>query len=134
MIEPAAAARDALVGVLTDNARKPPRVLAKLVADHLDALGLLDHPEPTRIGDEGSLVLMGRRPEPPSWLRFARTLDDEPPVAVTRNRTDTALRHLGLDPTEVRAVVVERDYLRVYRWTDRTESSGQTMPILKEPA
>lgn len=127
----------ALVGLLADEGRKPPRVLARKIADHLDALGLLA--SPSELGDdddepEGQLVLMGQRPEPPTWLRFAATLDDEDeaPVAVTRNRTEKAMRHLGLDPSQVRAVVVEHDFLRVFRWSDRT--AAQTMPILEEPA
>lgn len=118
-----------LVGLLTDEGRKPPRVLARKIAEHLQALDLLADPVPDAPAG-GELVRIRRRGEPGPWLRFADTLPDDVPVAVTRNRTDAALTHLGLVPVEVRAVVIEQDWLRVFRWTDRT--TAQTMPILEE--
>lgn len=129
---PSSDAAAAIVNLIDAEKRKPARVLARLVADHLDALGFLAVEEEPEEEPRGLLVLAGKRPDPPTWLRFATTLDDTEPVAVTRNRTEQAIEHLGLEPSEVRAVVIEHDWLRVYRWTDRT--TAQTLPVLEEPA
>lgn len=112
--------RSVVLGVLTDNPRKPPRVLAKLIADQL-------HHQPPA----GEPVVVEERPDPATWTDYeSRLIDDG--IATTRNRTDAALRSLGLEPAEIRAVVIERDWLRIYRWTDT--ATAQTMPILKETA
>lgn len=127
----------ALVGLLADEGRKAPRVVARKVAEHLHHLGLLvDDTGPVEVSG-GHIVYGGKRPDPPSWLRFSKVIEQdptgkpEPPIAVTRNRTEAAMTALGLDPREVRAVVIERDELRVYAYTDRTEW-GQLMPIMPD--
>src|SRR5689334_21615049 len=117
--------RDSLVGLLTDNARKPPRVLAALVADHLHALHLL--------ADDRELVarkVITAPKDPPSWEHFKPSLVDDG-IATTRARTDAAIQALHLEPAEVRAVVIEDNLIRVYRYTDRT-TLAQTMPILED--
>lgn len=129
----AARAAAALVGVLTEHQRKPARVVARLAAEHLDQLGMLE--DPAEWDDEdpaGHLVYQGQRPDPPTWLVFSKTIMDDPqgPIAVTRDRTASAIEVLGLEPDEVRAVVIEPTHIRVFRWSDRV--TAQTMPILPD--
>lgn len=121
----------ALTGLLADERLRPPRVVARKVLDLLAGLdALAAEPEPTK--DAGRLVTLPKRQEPPSWLAFVDRLDtNETPIAVTRNRTSAALEALGLRPEDVRAVVIEQDFIRVYRWGDRTEVA-QTMPVLED--
>lgn len=122
----------ALTGLLTDEKHKPPRVIARKALDLLNRLDMLAaDPEPAT--EAGQLVTLPKQqPEPPSWLAFVDRLPtDVDPVAITRNRTRAALEALGLRPSDVRAVVIEQDYLRVYRWTDRTEVA-QTVPVLED--
>lgn len=127
----------ALVGLLADEGRKAPRVVARKVAEHLERLGLLAGDDDELEPAGGHIVYGGKRPDPPSWLRFSKVIEEdptgkpEPPIAVTRNRTEAAMTALGLDPREVRAVVIERDELRVYSYRDRGEW-GQTMPIMPD--
>lgn len=122
----------ALTGLLADERLRPPRVVARKVLDLLDSLDMLAA-EPKPAKDAGRLVTLAkRRQEPPSWLAFVDRLDtSEVPIAVTRNRTSAALEALGLRPEDVRAVVIEQDWIRVYRWSDRTEVA-QTMPVLED--
>lgn len=125
-------ALNALTGLLADERLRPPRVVARKVLDLLDSLDMLAA-EPEPVKEAGRLVtLPKRRQEPPSWLAFVDRLDtSEVPIAVTRNRTTSALEALGLRPEDVRAVVIEQDFIRVYRWSDRTEVA-QTMPVLED--
>lgn len=117
--------RDTLRGFLEDHRHKPPRVLAGLVADHLAGLDLLtDELEPE------IRWVPETRPDPPSWLHLKERLIDEG-VATTLRRTRMAIEALDLDPDEVRAVVIEQGWLRVYRWTDPT-TTAQTVPILED--
>ena len=124
-------ALNALIGLLIDEKHKPPRVIARKALDLLDSLDMLAA-EPKPAKDAGRLVTLAKRQEPPSWLAFVDRLDtNETPIAVTRNRTSAALEALGLRPEDVRAVVIEQDWIRVYRWSDRTEVA-QTMPVLED--
>lgn len=124
-------ALNALIGLLIDEKHKPPRVIARKALDLLDSLDMLAA-EPKPAKDAGRLVTLAKRQEPPSWLAFVDRLDtNETPIAVTRNRTRAALEALGLRPEDVRAVVIEQDFIRVYRWSDRTEVA-QTMPVLED--
>lgn len=124
-------ALNALTGLLTDERLRPPRVVARKVLDLLDSLDMLAAaPEPAT--EAGQLVTLSKQQEPPSWLTFVDRLPaGVDPIAVTRNRTRSALEALGLRPEDVRAVVIEQDFLRVYRWADRTEAA-QTMPVLED--
>lgn len=125
-------ALNALIGLLIDEKHKPPRVIARKALDLLDSLDMLAA-KPAPAKETGQLVTLAkRRQEPPSWLAFVDRLDtNETPIAVTRNRTSAALEALGLRPEDVRAVVIEQDFIRVYRWSDRTEVA-QTMPVLED--
>jgi hypothetical protein len=125
-----------VAGLLEEHRHKPRRVQARLVAElvetdqerHLDT----DAP-PDTITDKS-------RPDPKAWVQFRKRLNDDPfgalvdaGVATTRNRTHAALHALGLDPTEVRAVVIEHDSLRVYRYDTHNQASvPQTVPILED--
>lgn len=113
--------------VLTEHRHKSPRVQARLV---MEALAAKDGAPVT--------VLPTDRPDPAPWVDFnermttqQQRLVDEG-FATTRNRTHAAITALDLDPAEVRALVVEHDFIRVFRWTDR--SASQTLPIIEEPA
>lgn len=118
-----------IAGVLEDNRHKPARVQAKLVHE------LVRH-----LGSQHEQILITPaedRTEPEPWVEFASRLRTDPlprlveqGIATTRNRTNAAMTVLGLDPHEVRAVVIEHDTLRVFRWTDRT--CAQTVPIIEE--
>jgi len=73
------------------------------------------------------------RPQPVSWLDFEDRIEGliATGIATTRSRTSSAIGELGLNPTEVRAVVIEQHTVRVYRWSD--VSHAQTIPILEDP-
>lgn len=119
-----------MIGVLTEHRHKAPRVQAKLLAEALNPTPAAAVP-----------VQIGR--EAQAWDatkdRIGRLIDEG--IATTRNRTHAAMRALGLNPTEVRALVIEHDSIRVYRYdptvSDKTghrPSIPQTMPILEESA
>lgn len=117
--------RDRIAAVLIENQRRAPRVQATAVLRELgDALV----PVAT---DEGVEL---RRPEPPRWARYA---ERNAPllaagVATTRNRTHEAIRSLGLEPEEIRAVVIEADTVHVFRWTDAGTRVGIGLPIVED--
>lgn len=69
-------------------------------------------------------------PDPGTWLEFEDVNEGllADGIATTRTRTSAAIAELGLDPTEVRAVVIEDRTVHVYRYTDRV--TRQTMPII----
>lgn len=70
------------------------------------------------------------RPEPNSWTEYHDQREGlvATGIATTPERTTAAMAELGLDPSEVRAVVIERHAVRVFRYSDRKRA--QTMPII----
>jgi hypothetical protein len=118
-----------LANLLEEHHRKSPRVQARLALELIKAAGTGRPPPPVTPVED--------RPDPAIWTEAVERIEADPfrrlvdsGVATTRNRTHAAIRALGLDPTEVRALVVEHDFIRVYRWTDRDHA--QTLPILEE--
>lgn len=112
--------RDLIQGVLEDNHRRPARIVANKIVQ------LLDKPaEPTPLPN---------LPEPARWAKYAarnQALLDSG-IATTRNRTRAAMEALGLEPNEVRAVVIEPHVIFVFRWTDQNERVGIGVPILED--
>lgn len=72
------------------------------------------------------------RPDPESWTRFVSRTEQllATGVATSRERTTAAIAELGLNPAEIRAVVIEQQQVRVYRYSDK--HLAQTMPIIEE--
>lgn len=117
--------RDRIASALAENRRKAPRVQANLVMQLLGRpVALAEDPTP--------LVPV----DPPRWSKYAERnaqwLEDG--VATTRNRSDAAIAALGLEPHEVRAVVIEPCTVHVFRWADRSERVGIGLPIIEEEA
>lgn len=114
--------RDLIAVVLEENRLKPSRVKANLV------MQLLRPAKP-----DGAPVVV-RKVDPPRWTKYAernaRLLEQG--VATTRNRTNAAIEALGLDPLEVRAVVIEPNVVHVFRWTDARERLGVGLPIVPD--
>lgn len=112
--------RDLIAVVLEENRRKSPRVQANVVLQLLRPVKSSETPAP--------------KVDPPRWTKWAERnaqwLRDG--IAVTRNRTTAAVTALGLDPAEVRAVVIEPDVMHVFRWTDARERLGVGMPIVPD--
>jgi hypothetical protein len=117
------ALRDRIASVLAENHRKAPRVVANLVVQLLDAPATAAPPEPTPLPVE-----------PARWAKYAernaRWLEDG--IATTRNRTEAAMVALGLEPHEVRAVVIEPNVVHIFRWADRGTRVGIGLPIIEE--
>lgn len=111
--------RDRIASVLAENHRKPPRVLANLVVQLLDA--------PRTVPE-------APKPEPARWTKYAERNEQwlRDGIAITRNRTSAAKKALGLDPNEVRAVVIEPHVVHVFRWTDAGERVGIGLPIIDD--
>lgn len=116
-----------VAALLEEHRRKAPRVQARLVLELLGAQPAKPAPKP---------VVPLRSAE--AWDEARTRIEADPlgklvdqGVATTRNRTHAAFRALGLEPAEVRAVVIEHDWLRVY-YHDRPAqpSVPQTVPIL----
>lgn len=117
--------RDRIAGVLVEHARRPPRVQATAILRELNGAV-----EAKVDGDE----VVVRRPEPPRWARYA---ERNAPllaagVATTRNRTRMAMEALGLEPDEIKAVVIERDVIHVFKWTDQSTRVGVGLPIVED--
>lgn len=119
--------RDLIAGLLEENRLKPPRVQANVVVQLIESYRppsspeVVAAPKPTK----------GQR-DPARWVKYAErnaALLDEG-IATTRNRTVAAMAALGLDPVEVRAVVIEPNVIHVFRWTDAGERLGVGVPIL----
>lgn len=117
-----------VAALLEEHRRKAPRVQARLVLELLGAQPAKPAPKP--------VVAPLRSSE--AWDEARTRIEADPlgklvdqGVATTRNRTHAAFRALGLEPAEVRAVVIEHDWLRVY-YHDRPSqpSVPQTVPIL----
>lgn len=115
--------RDLIAGVLEENRLKAPRVQANILVQ------LLQSRRPDTDEDDWY-----DEPEPPRWAKYvernAPLLEDG--IATTRNRTREAMHALGLDPNEVRAVVIEPFTMHVFRWTDTTTRVGIGQPILED--
>lgn len=115
-----------VAALLEEHRRKAPRVQARLVLELLDAQPAKPAPKP---GVARSAV---------AWDEARSRIEADPlvklvdqGVATTRNRTHAAFRALGLEPASVRAVVIEHDWLRVYRYDRPSQPSvPQTVPIL----
>lgn len=117
--------RDRIAAVLVEHQRRPPRVQAVAVLRELN--GAVDTVEV-----DGEPVV--RRPEPPRWAKYAERNAPllEAGVATTRNRTAAAMVALGLEPHEVRAVVIEPSVIHVFRWTDARSNVGMGIPIVED--
>lgn len=99
---------------------KAPRIQATRLMEHFDHEGW-------------ELVKVDARdlhPDPGPWLEFEDVNEGllADGIATSRSRTSAAIAELGLDPTEVRAVVIEARTVHVYRHSDRV--TRQTMPII----
>lgn len=112
--------------VLSEHRHKPARVQTRLVLDAIRHL---------LAADDAETVEAAPLPETLEWRSFRQRLDQDPHgslvdfgLATTRNRTHGAYRALGLDPHDIRAVVIEPDQIRVYPY--RKSSYG--LPILEE--
>lgn len=128
--------------VLEEHPHKPPRVVSKLIAEVIRPTAPVAAPPAV----DAPLVVLHNKtlPDPEAWVEFRQRLQSDPieamvdaGVATTRNRTHNAFRALGLDPTTVRAVVIEHDWLRIYRYdppASNQPSVPQTVPILGETA
>lgn len=115
--------RDLIAAVLEDNHRRPVRVQANKVMQLLEAPPAVPGRLPSR-------------PDPARWVKYAernRALLDAG-IATTRNRTRAAMEALGLEPNEVRAVVIEPHTVHVFLWTDQGERVGIGQPIIEEEA
>lgn len=117
--------RDRIAAVLVEHARRPPRVQAAAI---LRELG--DSVEPAK-EDEGPVL---RRVQPPRWARYVERNAPllEAGVATTRNRTRGAMEALGLEPDEIRAVVIEAHQIHVFKWTDARTHVGVGLPIVED--
>lgn len=116
-----------VAALLEEHRRKAPRVQARLVLELLDA-------QPAKPVAPKPVVTRSSV----AWDEARTRIEVDPlgklvdqGIATTRNRTHAAFRALGLEPAEVRAVVIEHDWLRVY-YHDRPSqpSVPQTVPIL----
>lgn len=118
-----------VAALLEEHRRKAPRVQARLVLELLDA-------QPAKPVAPKPVVAPLRSSE--AWDEARTRIEADPLVklvdqgiATTRNRTHAAYRALGLEPAEVVAVVIEHDWLRVYRHDRPTQADvPQTVPIL----
>jgi hypothetical protein len=118
--------RDQIASVLLEHRRKAPRVQANLVVQ------LVQGRRPVLA--EAVAEPVDVQPDPPRWSKYAernaKWLEDG--IATTRNRTHAAMTALGLDPNEVRAVVIEPDVVHIFRWADRGTRVGIGLPIIEE--
>lgn len=114
--------RDLVAAVLEDNHRRPVRVQANAVVNAIR-------------GREGTAPPPAAPPpEPPRWSRYAERNAKllNAGVATTRNRVEAAMHALGLEPHEIRAVVIEPSTIHVFRWTDGAERIGIGLPIVPD--
>ena len=112
-----------VTALLEEHRHKPARVQARLVLELLDAQPAKSAVKPTRTRTSVAWTEARDRPDP-----LRRLVDTG--VATTRNRTHAAYRALGLEPAEVVAVVIEQDWLRIYRHDRALADVPQTVPIL----
>lgn len=117
--------RDRIAAVLVEHARRPPRVQAAAILRELGG-----QVQATETGDEVTVT----RVDPPRWAKY---VERNAPllaagVATTRNRTRGAMEVLGLEPDQVRAVVIEPDVIHVFRWADARVNVGMGTPIVED--
>lgn len=114
------AAKHSLVMALAETETLRPGRRAARLLEHLEAQGweLVRRRQPQA------------RPEPDPWGDYrsinAKLLGEG--IAVSRTMTSAAMCELGLNPDEIRAVVIEPTTVHVFRHSDRT--THQHMPIL----
>ena len=99
-------------------------------APRLQALHLLEHLE-ARGWELVKRDARSLHPDPDSWLEFVNVNEGllADGIATSRTRTSSAIAELGLDPSEVRAVVIETNVVHVYRWSNKPKR--QTLPIIE---